>query len=77
MKPAGWKYTRKFNPSMEYDERIATLYRDLEVTLGTKDSPNERLALQTVAKLPDLINPEASSRWVFFRTNHPPQPTPF
>jgi hypothetical protein len=65
---AGWKYTQPFNPSMEYEERIATLYRDLEITLGTTDKPNERLALAAVRKLPDLINPQASSRWVFFRS---------
>ena len=65
---AGWKHTKPFNPSMQYEERIATLYRDLEITLGTTDKPNERLALAAVKRLPDLINPAASSRWVFFRT---------
>ena len=64
----GWQYTKAFNPSGEYNERIATLYRDLEITLGTLDAPNEQLAIGAVKKLPDLINPDASSRWVFFRT---------
>ena len=68
MKPAGWKYTKSFNPSMEYDERIATLYRDLEITLGTTDKPNEDLAMRAIKRVPNLINPAASSRWVFFRS---------
>lgn len=68
MKPAGWKYTKAFNPLMEYDERIATLYRDLEIVLGTTDKPNEQLAMRAIQQCPDLINPAASSRWVFFRS---------
>lgn len=68
MKPQGWKYTKAFNPSMEYNERIATLYRDLEITLGTTDSPNEALAMRAIQRVPNLINPAESSRWVFFRS---------
>ena len=47
MKPADWKYTKSFNPTMEYNERIATLYRDLEIVLGTDDSPVRRMDLPT------------------------------
>ena len=68
MKPQGWKFTKAFNPSMQYDERIATLYRDLEITLGTTDKPNEALAMRAVKQEPNLINPAESSRWVFFRS---------
>lgn len=57
----GWQYTKSYNPSGEYNERIATLYRDLEITLGTFDSPNEDLALRAVKRLPDIINPECAS----------------
>lgn len=68
MPVAGWKHTKAFNPTMQYNERIATLYRDLEITLGTTEAPNERAALAAVRALPDLVNPAASSRWVFFRS---------
>ena len=60
--------TKKYNPSMEYDLEIATLWRDLEITFGTPDSPNEDLAFKAAKRCPDLLNPKASSRWVFFRS---------
>ena len=64
----GLKLTKRFNPSGEDDLEIGTLWRDLEITLGTYDQPSEELAFRAAKKLPSLINPKESSRWVFFRT---------
>ena len=63
-----WPLTKKWNPSLEYNLEIATLWRDLEITLGTYDSPNEDLAFRAAKKCPSLLDPSQSSRWVFFRS---------
>ena len=65
-----WPLTKKFNPSMGYDERIATLWRDLEITFGM----DEDLTFRAVKRLPSLMNPEESSRWVSH--HHATQPPP-
>ena len=60
--------TKKFNPSQAYDLDIATLWRDLEITYGTEDSPNEELAFQAAKRCPSLLDPAQQSRWVFFNS---------
>ena len=58
--------TKSFNPEMKYNLDIATLWRDLEITYGTEDSPNEELAFRAAKRCPSLLNPAEQSRWVFF-----------
>ena len=60
--------TKGFNPSMKYNLEIATLWRDLEITYGTEDSPNEELAFRAAKRCPSLLDPARQSRWVFFST---------
>ena len=59
-----WPLTKRFNPSGQYNERIATLWRDLEITFGM----DEELTFRALKRCPDLVNPQESSRWVFFRS---------
>ena len=54
---------KKFNPSGEYKLEIATLWRDLEITMGS-----EELAFRAAKRCPALLNPQYSNRWVFFRS---------
>ena len=59
-----WPLTKRFNPGGQYDERIATLWRDLEITFNM----DEDATFKAVKRVPSLMNPEESSRWVFFRS---------
>ena len=58
-----WPLTKKFNPSGEYKLEITTLWRDLEITMGS-----EELAFRAAKRCPALLNPQYSNRWVFFRS---------
>ena len=64
----GLSLTKRFNPSCEYDLDIATLWRDLEITYGLPDAPSEDRAFRAAKRCPSLLNPQESSRWVFFRS---------
>ena len=56
--------TKAFNPTGEYREPIATLYRDLERTLGS----DEDLTLRVLRRNPSLLNPAVANRFVFSDT---------
>lgn len=56
--------TKNFNPGGGYDLDIATLWRDLEITYGM----DEDLTFRAAKRCPRLLDPQSSSRWVFFRS---------
>ncbi len=58
-----WPLTKQFNPGGEYNEQIATLWRDLELVYGSDEA-----TFRAVKRLPSLVNPQVSNRFIFAKT---------